>query len=369
MKSTALFTILLSAAFAADRSANPLVVHEWGTFTSVAGADGNPVEWAPLTGPPDLPCFVYTSNRQLPKGSILGRVRMETPVLYFYAPEPTTLSVSVDFPQGKITEWYPQASKKLPANGLSQHMEWNDVEVLPGAQLIFPQGSGTSHYYAARATDAAPLRIGDQQEKMIFYRGVGYFQVPVRPRITEEGKLEIRNAGPETVPLVIAFESQAGKVGYRIARGLKDTVMLEMPELTGDLGVLQQKLAMEMVEFGLYQKEAAAMIETWRDSWFEDGMRVFYIVPSEQVDALLPLKITPAPASVGRVFVGRVEVLSGRTRRTIENALRADDTAALVKMGRFLRPFAQQINRNLDLARAEQEILSPFRWDSASCVQ
>jgi hypothetical protein len=35
-----------------------LVVHEWGTFTSVAGRDGAAMEWAPLSGTPDLPCFV-----------------------------------------------------------------------------------------------------------------------------------------------------------------------------------------------------------------------------------------------------------------------------------------------------------------------
>ena len=27
-----------------------LTVHEWGTFTSVAGADGQLMEWSPLTG-------------------------------------------------------------------------------------------------------------------------------------------------------------------------------------------------------------------------------------------------------------------------------------------------------------------------------
>jgi hypothetical protein len=46
-----------------------LIVHEWGTFTSVAGNDGNAVEWSPLGRPPvlselpdfaDLPGFVET---------------------------------------------------------------------------------------------------------------------------------------------------------------------------------------------------------------------------------------------------------------------------------------------------------------------
>ena len=41
----------LSSSRVADRSAaRDLTVHEWGTFTSVAGPDGQPVEWLPLTG-------------------------------------------------------------------------------------------------------------------------------------------------------------------------------------------------------------------------------------------------------------------------------------------------------------------------------
>ena len=35
-----------------------LTVHEWGTFTSVAGPDGQTMEWLPLTGSTDLPAFV-----------------------------------------------------------------------------------------------------------------------------------------------------------------------------------------------------------------------------------------------------------------------------------------------------------------------
>ena len=70
-----------------------LTVHEWGTFTSIAGPDGQAVEWRPLTGPSDLPCFVTTLNPNSIKinaqGGIPGLkalVRMETPVLYFYSP-------------------------------------------------------------------------------------------------------------------------------------------------------------------------------------------------------------------------------------------------------------------------------------------
>ena len=62
----------------------PLVAHEWGTFTSIAGEDGSPATWAPLFGAPDLPCFVSRpAPGALTKWQISGLVRMETPELYF----------------------------------------------------------------------------------------------------------------------------------------------------------------------------------------------------------------------------------------------------------------------------------------------
>jgi len=80
------------------------------------------------------------------------------------------------------------------------------------------------------------------------------------------------------------------------------------------------------------------MIETWRDTWFEEGSRLFYIVPSSHVDSILPLSITPAPAQVVRAFVGRIELVTPATERSIEAALAAHDGAALRKYGRFLYP-------------------------------
>src|SRR5712691_2343590 len=67
---------------------NHLVVHEWGTFTSIAGKDGIALEWRPLNGSTDLPKFVYTiqeANKGLRhtsiKDDLIATVRMETPVL------------------------------------------------------------------------------------------------------------------------------------------------------------------------------------------------------------------------------------------------------------------------------------------------
>jgi hypothetical protein len=63
---------LLAASFGIHAATDdPFVVHEWGTFTTVQGADGEQISWMPPTSV-DLPEFVYraevsgnwSSNRQ-----------------------------------------------------------------------------------------------------------------------------------------------------------------------------------------------------------------------------------------------------------------------------------------------------------------
>src|SRR5437899_9740960 len=91
-----------------------LVVHEWGTFTSIAGADGGAIEWLPLSAKYDLPSFVERYRDAPAKAGLRGTIRMETPVLYFYSPQETTVSVHVSFRDGLITEWYPHATPAQP---------------------------------------------------------------------------------------------------------------------------------------------------------------------------------------------------------------------------------------------------------------
>jgi hypothetical protein len=80
------------------------------------------------------------------------------------------------------------------------------------------------------------------------------------------------------------------------------------------------------------------MIATWRNSWFEEGSRLLYIVPGQAVNAILPLAIRPAPASTVRVFVGRLELVTPTTEAAVEQAFRAHDQPAIDKYRRFLAP-------------------------------
>ena len=61
------------------RSEGGLVVHEWGTFTSVAAPDGQSVDWRPLDGPQDLPCFVNRPATPLFKSLVPGATWLKTP--------------------------------------------------------------------------------------------------------------------------------------------------------------------------------------------------------------------------------------------------------------------------------------------------
>ena len=113
---------------------------------------------------------------------------------------------------------------------------------------------------------------------------------------------------------------------------------VDLPALTADIAALHRDMASALVDAGLFPKEAAAMIETWRDSWFEEGMRIFYILPRAAVDSVLPLKITPAPSNTVRVFVGRVEVLSPAMQQSLRTALAAGDTASACEVWPVPRP-------------------------------
>src|SRR6266404_3000960 len=202
-----LMLIAVAALAMGGRSSGNYTAHEWGTFTSVQGGDGELLPWHPLESS-RLPQFVYdwkkpglnrqaTWMQELGKGAMVTLQRMETPVIYFYSDEEETVDVSVAFPKGLITEWYPQACQIGPSTmpippaiarldeyahkaGVKPEFtftslfgnktikesraRWANVRILPAKEN--PAIDGTllhdqtgSHYFAARATDADYLRL------------------------------------------------------------------------------------------------------------------------------------------------------------------------------------------------------------------
>lgn len=342
------------------RTAPDLTVHEWGTVTSIAGKDGRAVEWLPLGLPrypasTDLPKFVEHIADVNFKLALRGTIRMETPVLYFYSPREVTVSARVAFSKGLITEWYPHADRVQPEGAvhdtrLSQlpvdgRIAWNNIDVSPNLDGQFPSEGKWNRYYAARETDSSPLRVrtsaGEQQEKFLFYRGVSASGLPLSARLNSDGKLVVKSLNEDEIPAAILFERRGERVGYRIAGALSEETTLDSPVLTGNIDTLCGDLEEILVAQGLYRDEAHAMVETWKDSWFEEGSRLIYIVPRRFINNVVPLTLNPEPGQVVRVFVGRLEIVTPATVRAVRAAVASNDAAILSKYARFLEPILQ----------------------------
>jgi len=350
------FCFVLSAGHSQEPPADAAFsVHEWGTFTSIAGAQGKAIVWMPQREKDDLPSFVEHLQNNHFKGGLQGTVRMETPVLYFYAVHPTTVSVQVRFAQGFLTEWYPHAVSPLTKSQLSEPivdlksssglLTWNLISVDPMERGNFPREAAESRYYAARETNASPLTVfsskGPQHEKFLFYRGVSSFDVPVSTTPMNGNRVYVSNLTQTQIPQAILFERRGVRLGYRVVGSIQNSMIIDPPELNGDINSLSRDLEKILVEEGLHADEAHAMIETWNDSWFEEGTRLLYIVPRDFVDSVLPLKISPAPSKVTRVFVGRIEVVTPATEHAVETAFVNGDRTTRHKYGRFLVPILE----------------------------
>jgi hypothetical protein len=396
---SAAFAVAAAAAVAAFQTAPAsLTVHEWGTFTSVAGPDGQSVNWSPLSGPQDLPCFVDRHRIQVKGRDIFGllkflpnaspsvtaaprltpivpppvmraRIRMETPVLYFYSPDDVDVRVKVSFDQGVMSEWYPRATTSAleltrPLATTVGTIEWPSVRVRPGVDPAYPSDGASSHYYAAREVDAAPLQVGAEYEKFLFYRGVGDFQPPIAATIDATGDVTL--SGTAATTRLVLFANQRGRVGYRVANGSGSPLTLSQPALTGNLNALRAQLEEMLTDDGLYPREARAMVETWRDSWFEEGLRIFYLISKAAVDRRLPLSVSPVPTDVARVFVGRLELITPDMKDDVERAILQNDLDALNAYGRFLDAIVLQISDRPSLAASATQVAKALRAVSMS---
>lgn len=337
---------------------NRLVVHEWGTFTSIAGKDGVALEWRPLNGSADLPKFVHTMQdgrglRHGPtKADLITLVRMETPVIYFYTNREMDITAEVKFPKGKITEWYPQA------RSVAAGINWGSLKLAPDAAFNLPVDSSNNHYYAARETDSAPVQVCGtngrpvEQEKFLFYRGAGSFDLPLSVKLAND-RLDLVNRSKEEISRLIIFENRNGRVGYRVIDHFSGETTIERSQLDKDVEAVIRDLRQVLVSSGLYEKEADAMIKTWRDSWFEEGICVLYILPRGITDSTLPLQIDPQPAELVRVLVGRTEVITPEMEKTVKRQVsmlndaspkvREQAGLAIQKLGRFYEPILKRI--------------------------
>ena len=387
------------------------ITHEWGTFTSVQGSDGNLLSWRPLQSS-ELPKFVY-STKEIPfavgKGALITLQRLETPVIYFYAKEPMQVDVDVSFPKGFITEWYPQVTTLNPTheitNGPIEFVQsesraiWRGLDILPEVRYAtllrtnqLPQDSTGSHYFAARATSANLVRATittnntTELEKFIFYRGAGSFKTPLRVTLDTNNLVTVENTGAQPLAHLFLLNIHDGQGSFAVLDELASSNSVHWQQLSDTSGehwnrfdlpqfktAIADQMQTALISAGLYPDEAAAMVNTWKDSWFtEDGVRVLYLLPRPWTDEILPLTLTPQPAELTRVMVGRAEVITPPVVNNLFQLLstaQAGDANAqaqaigeLKHLGRFSDPalqLAMSHTTNTTLINFSYQLLRP----------
>ncbi len=341
------------------------IVHEWGTNTIVVGTDG-----APLLGlhheEEDLPAFAY--DRKSPSvARSPSQVKMETPVTYFYSDAPLTAHVDVSFPRGVFTQWYPAVVAYFPwvlagkgdpvfdksfpfsspecrtDNGALKNgqLDWGDVDVLArDAVPTLPDASLDQYTWSyARAVASNPVRVigepdatsssgphpsGAQEERFLFYRGLGDFPLDVKITAAagptgDDGGLVLTNGdAANAIGAVFVLRVEADHAAFKVLpAGLVPSGSLAevAPPATQPIDAYAQDLAKAMVteldKAGLYHDESVAMVKTWARQWFRTpGVRVLYLAPRPWTDAQIPLTISPAPQQMVRVMMIRVEAIT-----------------------------------------------------------
>jgi hypothetical protein len=317
---------------------------------------------------------------------------METPVTYFYAPSARTVKVSVDFPHGVFTQWFPavqsfyppvfhhtetgesfsdpaldpkhpfgtaacQQKYGAPAQGV---LNWGTVEVLkPDQHPEVPEASlGKFTWSYARQVAANTVRVSGvpgaevpQEERFLFYRGLGNFQLPVRVTAGTGGALALHNEA--ALGMGAAFVVRVGSSRGAFASlpggiGPGETLATVAPaegdgEALNDYAArLGDAVTDALDATGLYHDEAVAMVNTWKHQWFRTpGLRVLYLMPQPLTEAQIPLTISPAPDATVRVMMIRVEVISPEQEQADTQALLLPAAAMETyfrALGRFAEP-------------------------------
>ena len=362
--------IAIGAAALASRSAfgqeaGDLVVHEWGVVSLAYGssvwgnarsAGSKAMKGKEVAS--DLPKFVATWEDHIKEQINDWRCQpVDKPVVYFYSSKAMDVSVEVAIPTGRPKAWWPEATtfqpgfvgrpmrglEKLddddinpkldqikPVNGL---LRWDKLSLDPGVKS-FPKADGW--WSAARNVDATAfrfvepkeLRFGLQREsrlgrkepraeKFLFYDAL----MPVDPQLDlqwkKTGEVSVTNRSAGALGAIIAIRVKDGKCSSATHGALAKGASVVLTPVEG-----APALAGALVKAGLYEKEAASIVEIWKEEFFQvDGVRVLALLPRAFYDTLIPITIKPAPKEMARVLVAHVECLDVELQAMVAAAI------------------------------------------------
>jgi hypothetical protein len=295
--------------------------------------------------------------------------KMETPVIYFYTQEETPVRVKVDFPKGIISQYFPAPVSFMPALGQAFGLFGGSVtfegKVTP-TPLDLPFVEPNSVYRPAREVASNYFQSGSENEKFIFYRGLGVFETDLR--VTSVGNsLSLKNQGTERIESVFLLNTKVDGTGdirafAGISAGdskrLSAQIVEELIEQAKPKVLYQERaqtvIVNALIASGLYPDESLAMFNTWKRSYLDTpGLRVLYVLSRGETDRILPISIQPQPTELVRILVGRIEILTDRQEGDLLSEVQDlfPKVSFPSEMGRLADP---KLRRLMQIARKNQ---------------
>jgi len=358
-----------------------LEVHEWGVFCvhddiELANADMR-AEWAAL------PKFVFgqTAGRDLPINQPRYAV-VEKPVIFFHTDQPLALEVRVDFSGGMPAVWWPRTA--YPSQQLDgcpgdakkserfRHLEWHvQLKEPPKGQksnaqpLAVDKGHWIEALRAVKADDVFTQAGGSGDIEILGRRGG---EIVVEP-FERERFIYYDGLVPIGKRVSVTVEKDEVFVASRVKHAVLD-VTLEFTDVDvkewPEAGLVT--LTKQLKDAGLFEDEAKSLAEVWKKDFFQaDGLTLFFRLPQEEYEKLLPMKLRPRPEKLVRVglvlhphcepdFADRVAALAKElddnefdTRERAQERLEEMGRAAFVHLRRLREKVkSPEMQRRLD---------------------
>jgi tetratricopeptide (TPR) repeat protein len=259
------------------------------------------------------------------------------------------------------------AADALQGGKIVWHASIIPADTQPAPSL--PATSTDALWNFARQVDAAFVQTHDprknwatETERYLFYRGLGTAPLPVRFSYDSGGTIASDRDKNVEVRHVFTIRVENGKAAYAYRPDLKpgEEVRNVIPAMDGAGPVervaeaLADDLAKRLEESGLYAKEARAMVNTWKSSYFKtEGVRALFVLPRSWTEEFIPMALNPKPRELVRVMVGRLELLTPERERLAEAAvadLASPDSGrrmaafeTLQKQGRYVEPIVRRV--------------------------
>ncbi|MBN1419056.1 MAG: PD40 domain-containing protein [Planctomycetes bacterium] len=216
-------------------------------------------------------------------------------------------------------------------------VEWRGLRVgFPADLEAAPPEAPAGHWWQfLRDVPSAPVAIGGESERFLFYDGSIDAPGPIEVRWTTVGKKALRirvrpfesypsrdawlpgwphwsfpakEGARSPVPAVFIVRVEEGEdpagVIWEVLSPSDPPRDLPLATLFPIAGGVEAALEKTLVSQGLTEPETKALLRTWREEFFrKPGLRAITVLPQWLYDALLPLEIDPIPGETVRAGI------------------------------------------------------------------